>query len=153
MTHDPQTYSIIGAAMEVHRQLGCGFLESVYGDALVKEFEYRGVAYRREVTLPIYYKGELLPSSFRADFLCFESIVVELKALKSTGPNETAQIINQLKASGIERGLLINFGASSLHYKRFIEDRKNLCPSVKSVDESESAKSADFSESVDLETL
>lgn len=142
MNQDPQTYSIIGAAMEVHRTLGRGFLEAVYGDALVKEFEYRGIEYRREVPLPIYYKGELLPTGYRADFLCFESVVVEIKALKAMTSVETAQIINQLTATPHERGLLINFGASSLQYKRYIQDQNNLCESAKSVDLK--PQSADF---------
>jgi len=134
MNNDPQTYALIGAAMEVHRQLGCGFSENVYGDALVKEFEYRGVEYRREVTLPIYYKGELLPSSYRADFVCFEAVILEIKALTGLSHSEEAQIINQLLAGKLDRGLLINFGRTSLEYKRFNNEKNNLRESAKSAD-------------------
>lgn len=76
---DPRTYAIIGAAMEVHRQLGCGFLEPVYQEALALEFSKRGIPFRREVTLPIYYNGVRLNTPYRVDFICFEEVAVELK--------------------------------------------------------------------------
>ena len=119
-TGDPRTFAIIGAAMEVHRQLGCGFLEAVYQEALALELAARGVPQRREVDLPVFYKGHQLKTAYRTDFLCYESIVVELKALANLSGTEEAQILNYLKASGHEVGLLRNFGAPSLEYKRFI---------------------------------
>jgi GxxExxY protein len=78
---DPETYAIIGAAMEVHRELGCGFLEAVYQDALAVELAHKCVPYAREVELDVYYRGERLSCSYRAGFICFDNIIVELKAL------------------------------------------------------------------------
>ena len=76
---DPRTYAIIGAAIEVHKQLGCGFLESIYQEALAIELRLRQISFRREVKLPVSYKGQVLLTSFYADFICFDSLVVELK--------------------------------------------------------------------------
>lgn len=119
-TRDPQTYAIIGAAMEIHRQLGHGFLEAVYRDAAVIEFPVRQIPFEKEVVLPIKYKGVLLPTYYRADFVCFSEIIVEFKALTRLSNVEEAQLLNYLKATGLKRGLLINFGASSLQYKRLV---------------------------------
>jgi GxxExxY protein len=116
---DPRTYAVIGAAMEVHRQLGCGFLEAVYQKAMALELSARGVPFRSEVELPVFYKKQELDVSYRADFVCFDSIVVELKALAKLTGVEESQLINYLKATGHETGLLINFGAKSLEHRRF----------------------------------
>ncbi len=117
---DPQTYAIIGAAMEIHRQLGHGFLEAVYRDAAIIEFPLWQIPFEKEVTLPIKYKNILLPSHYRADFICFSEIIVEFKALSRLSNVEEAQLLNYLKATGLKRGLLINFGAPSLQYKRLV---------------------------------
>ena len=117
---DPRTYAIIGAAIEVHRQLGHGFLEAVYQEALALEFEGQAIPYHSQVELPVSYKGRLLRSSYRADFVCFGAVVIELKALRALTGSDEAQIINYLKASGLETGLLLNFGAPWLEHKRFI---------------------------------
>lgn len=117
---DPRTYAIIGAAMEVHRQLGCGFLEPVYQQALGVEFELREIPFYREDRIPIRYKGRLLESHYSPDFICFESIVVELKALARLSGTEEAQVINYLKATGCKTGLLLNFGTRSLEHRRFV---------------------------------
>jgi GxxExxY protein len=116
---DPQTHAIIGAAMEVHRQLGRGFLEGVYHEALAVEFAARSIPFSRELELPIYYKGNCLACFYRADFVCFENIIVELKALSDLTGVERAQIINYLKATNSERGLLFNFGVERVQFERF----------------------------------
>jgi GxxExxY protein len=116
---DRQTYAIIGAAMEVHRQLGAGFLEPVYQEALAVEFDARGIPNDREVELPIRYKGVVLGSRYRVDFVCFGDVLVELKALARLSPTEESQIINYLTASRLPKALLLNFGSSSLQYRRF----------------------------------
>lgn len=117
-----ETYAIIGAAMEVHRQLGHGFLEAVYQQALTLEFDERGIAYRREVTLQIRYKGRLLAGEYRADFVC-TNVVVELKAVQQLNTAHHGQVINELKASGHSLGLLLNFGAPTLESRRFIRSK------------------------------
>lgn len=117
---DPRTYAIIGAAMAVHQQLGCGFLEPVYQEALALELGRRNVAFRQEVELPMYYKGERLTTVYRVDFICDDAVLVELKALGKLTGREEAQVINYLKASGLPVGLLLNFGTQSLQHRRFV---------------------------------
>lgn len=118
--NDPRTYAIIGAAIEVHRQLGCGFLEPIYQAALAIEFCKREIPFNREVKLPVFYKEVLLNTPYKVDFICFEDVVVELKALGKLSGTEEAQVINYLKARGHKIGLLINFGTGSLEYRRLI---------------------------------
>ena len=117
---DGQTHAIIGAAMEVHRQLGQGFLEAVYQDALAIELLGRSIPFVREPGVPVHYKNKLLACSYRADFICYGEIIVELKALQSITGAEQAQVLNYLKATRLERGLLLNFGRPSLEFKRLI---------------------------------
>jgi GxxExxY protein len=129
MEKDPQTYQIIGAAMEAHRELGDGFLEAVYQAALVIEFTRRRIPFRTEVELPIEYKGMRLSCGYRGDFVCFDNVVVEIKA--TLVPPDQAQLLNQLKATKYRCGILINFGASSLESKRMVfGTENNLCESV-----------------------
>ena len=118
--NDPETYNIIGAAMEVHRQLGHGFLEVVYQEALAVEFIERSIHFEREVDLPVVYKGRSLACFYRADFICFGGVVVELKALSELTTREHAQVINYLKTTRLTRALILNFGVSRLDYKRII---------------------------------
>ncbi len=117
---DPQTYAIIGACMEIHRQLGHGFLENVYQESAIVEFSLSKIPYKREVSLPIKYKNVVLPTHYRADFICFSEIIVEFKALSRLSGTEESQLLNYLKATGLNRGLLINFGTPSLQYKRLV---------------------------------
>jgi GxxExxY protein len=117
---DPQTYAIIGAAMEVHSMLGHGFLESVYQDALEVEFRRRSIPHQREAGIEIEYKGERLKSHYRADFICYDEVIIELKALSQLTTHEEAQVLNYLKATGLQRALLINFGERQLKYKRLV---------------------------------
>ena len=113
-----ESYNIIGAAMEVHRTLGCGFTEPVYQEAFEKELLLQGIPFEREKTFRVFYKGEKLSKHFRADFVCYDKIIVELKALSETNGEHLAQVYNYLKASGLTLGLLINFGLTSLKYER-----------------------------------
>jgi GxxExxY protein len=117
---DAQTYAIIGAAMEVHRTLGSEFLEPAYQAALEVEFGLNGIPCVREVGIPIHYKGVSLGVNYRIDFLCFDSILVELKSLERLTKRETAQIVHYLAASSVPVGLLLNFGAPRLQYRRFV---------------------------------
>jgi GxxExxY protein len=116
-----EAYEIIGSCMEVYNTLGYGFLEVVYKDAMEIEFLKRDLNYRREDEYPIEYKGEVLKHRFFADFTLQEDIIVEVKANKDGITDDAiAQTLNYLKASGIRLGLIINFGKTSLEYKRLI---------------------------------
>jgi GxxExxY protein len=119
---DPQTSAIIAAAIEVHRELGRGFLEPVYQAALANEFRRRGISFQRETLLPIRYKGDLLECAYKADFVCYEAIIVELKALAKIGAVEQSQVLNYLKATGLKRALIINFGSFPIEVKRVVRD-------------------------------
>lgn len=130
---DLRTHAIIGAAMETHRQLGHGFLEAVYQEALALEFALQKIPFQREEPIAIHYKKQTLSRAYQADFICFGDILVELKSIAALGGNEQAQVINYLKATGLRLGLLLNFGAPRLQIKRVVFD-PHLRPSVTSVD-------------------
>jgi GxxExxY protein len=117
---DPQTYAIIGACMEIHSQLGHGFLEAVYQEAALIEFATKNIPFEREVQLQIRYKDVLLPTHYRPDFICFSRVIVEFKAQRELTNIDEAQLINYLKATGYHRGILVNFGAPSLQYRRLV---------------------------------
>ncbi len=120
MQKDSQSHAIIGAAMEVHRELGLGFLEAVYQCALALELQAGEVPFRAEVPLPVRYKGKALTCGYRADFICYEDFPVETKTIAELTRADDAQFINELKATGLQRGLLLNFGAPSLQFKRLV---------------------------------
>jgi len=123
---DSRTYSIIGAAIEVHRQFGSGFLEGVYHEALAIELAERKIPFERELELPIFYKNIRLRCFYRADFRCFQSVIVELKALRTWSSTEEAQILNYLRASRHSTALLLNFGTTRLEHKRFVLTPRSL---------------------------
>jgi len=112
--------------------LGCGFLEAVYQEALEIEFRSRKIPCEREKDMPVSYSGQRLKTFYKADFVCFGSVIVELKALSALSGIEEAQVINYLKASGLHKALLINFGTPRLQYKRLV---LNLRSSAQSADE------------------
>jgi GxxExxY protein len=125
---ETETYSIIGACIKVHQALGSGFLESVYQEAIRLEFEKQQIPYSQQKRLSIIFDGNPLDKFFVADFVCYNSIILEIKAASFIHPDNSKQVINYLKATNFEVGLLINFGQSSLKWKRFINT-----PSAKSV--------------------
>ena len=115
-----ECYKIVGACMEVHRTLGCGFLEPVYQEALAFELQRQGIPYEREKEYEINYKGLILSKTYKVDFLCYGNIIVELKALGQLSKEHIAQVLNYLKASHLKLGLLVNFGTTSLNYERIV---------------------------------
>jgi GxxExxY protein len=117
---DPQTFAVIGAAMAVHAALGCGFLESVYRAALSVELRSRCIPFRTEVAYRVAYCGQDLPVYFRADLVCFDAVIVEVKAARGLAPTDEAQAINYLKVSRLQRALLLNFGGRSLEFRRIV---------------------------------
>lgn len=116
-----ETYKVIGMCMEVHNNLGNGFSEIVYKDALEIEFQRAGITYEREKEYPVNYKGIILPHKFYADFVVFDKVILEVKGLsKGFADEHIAQVINYLKVSGHKIGLLVNFGEGKLNYQRII---------------------------------
>ncbi|MFO7973552.1 MAG: GxxExxY protein [Candidatus Hydrogenedentota bacterium] len=113
-----EVYAIVGAAMEVSNELGSGFLEAVYQEALGCEFEARKIPFAAQPTVEIAYKGRTLTKEYIPDFLCFDQVIVEIKAVKELGVVEQAQLLNYLKATGKPVGVLLNFGGVKLEWKR-----------------------------------
>ena len=115
-----EVYAIVGAAMEVHRIKGHGFAEPVYQECMEIELAERGLPAAPQKELPIFYKGRRLKKTYVSDFVAYDKIIVELKALDRLTEREEAQVINYLKSSGLEVAVLINFGAPSLEWKRIV---------------------------------
>lgn len=120
LVYKEESYKIIGACMEVHKTLGCGFLEAVYQEALAIEFSKQEIPFEQEVKLKIEYKGITLKKEYVADFICYDSIIIETKAANQFTGEHIAQTLNYLKATDFKLGLLVNFGSSSLQYKRVV---------------------------------
>ena len=115
-----EVYAIIGAAIEVHKEQGCGFAEAVYQECMEIELAERRISFMPLQEMFIHYKGRRLKKTYIADFFAYGKIIVELKALDALTPREEAQVINYLKTSGLQVGVLINFGAKSLEWKRIV---------------------------------
>ena len=115
-----ESYNIIGAYLSVHNELGCGFLEAVYQEALEEEFKIRSIPYVREQQIVISYKGKQLRKTYQADFICYNNIIVELKALSELSSLHQSQLINYLKVTNFPLGILVNFGQRSLESKRVL---------------------------------
>ena len=115
-----ESYKVIGACMEVHRKLGPGFLESVYSEALEIEFQKADIPYEKEKKLPVYYDDQQLHKYFRADFVCYDAIIIEIKATNFTVDANKKQTLNNIKSTNFKLGLLINFGMPSLKYYRLV---------------------------------
>ncbi len=120
LLHKEEVYQIVGAAMEVHNVLGCGFLEAVYQEAMEIELADRNIPFVPQQELPVRYRDRVLKKHYFVDFVVFEKILVEIKALDKLSTREEAQILNYLKASPLEVGVVINFGSEKLEWKRKI---------------------------------
>jgi GxxExxY protein len=118
-----EAYAIIGACLEVHNVLGPGFAEAVYHESLSIEFEERGIPYQSESPIVIRYKGRPLKKRYSADFLCYEEIIVEIKAVETLTSDHEAQLLNYLKGTEKPLGILVNFGAAKLQHHRFANTR------------------------------
>ncbi len=115
-----ECYSIIGCAMDVHNELGCGFLEPVYQEALSIVLNEKAIPFVKEKVLDIEFRGRILDKKYVADFICFNEVIVELKAVDAIMDKHIAQVLNYLKATGKKVGLIINFGTTKLQYRRVI---------------------------------
>ena len=120
LLYQDETYKIIGICFDVHNQLGPGFAEIVYKDALEYEFRTQNIFFEREVEYSVFYKTVVLPHKFYADFVVFEHIILEVKGIQRLAREHIAQTINYLKVSGNDVGLLVNFGETKLTYKRLV---------------------------------
>lgn len=120
LLYKEEVFNIIGAAIEVHKELGFGFLESVYEEAMCIESEKRDIEYEVQVKLPVYYKGTKMDKEFIADYIGYGKIIVEFKCIPKLTDAEVAQLLNYLKATGLKVGLLINFGSKGkLEWRRY----------------------------------
>ena len=120
LIYKQESYKIIGACLEVHKELGYGFLEPVYQEALSIEFQKQNIPFEKEKILSIIYKDIELEKKYIADFVCFSKIIIELKALSALTSEHESQVLNYLKATGFKLSILVNFGEESLKYKRIV---------------------------------
>ena len=120
LLYKDEVYQIIGAAMNVHRYFGCGFTEKVYQDAMEIELQKRDIPYKRECPIHAKYHDVELRAEFVPDFICYNDVIVELKAVQELDDIHRSQAINYGKVAGAKLSLLINFGEPSLEYERYI---------------------------------
>ena len=121
LIYEKESYAIRGAVFEVYKEMGCGFLESVYQECLERELESHGVPFTAQPELTLNYKGRVLQQIYKPDFICYDLIVLELKAVKDVTPEHKAQVLNYLKATNLKLGLLINFGSHpQVQIQRFV---------------------------------
>jgi GxxExxY protein len=116
---EKECYAIRGAVFDVYREIGCGFLEAVYQECLQREFLLKDIPFEAQKELRLYYRSELITQTYRADFLCYNKIIVEIKAVQDISPAHKAQVLNYLKMSKLQLGLLVNFG----HHPKATIDR------------------------------
>lgn len=124
-----ESYAILGACFEVYKEKGCGFNEAVFQEYLEIEIEFglRGIPFKSQVEMPLNYKGHSLKSKFRADFICYEKIIIELKAVGTLVDEHRAQVLNYLSAANLELGLLVNFGHfPKIEHERFALSEKSF---------------------------
>jgi GxxExxY protein len=119
LVHEKETYEILGACFEVYKEKGCGFLEAVFQESLQIEFELRGIPARPHVPIQLEYKGRPLRQNYVPDFICFDCVIVELKAVSQLVDEHRAQMQNYLNATKLRVGLLVNFG----HYPKVEHER------------------------------
>ena len=122
---EEETFKIRGCLLNVHKELGCGFLEKVYQEALEMELIAAHIPYTREKALKIFYHGIQMKQEYIADFVCYDKIIVELKAMSELTDVHRAQVFNYLKATNLDLGLLVNFGETSLKVERLFNYSKN----------------------------
>ena len=121
LIYKEESYAILGACFNVYKTMGCGFLESVYQECLEIEFEYQGIPFSSQKELKLTYRDKELKQTYRPDFICFDKIIIELKAISKLVKGYEAQVINYLNATGLKLGLLVNFGHyPKLEYKRIV---------------------------------
>ena len=121
-----ETYRIVGSAMTVSNALGCGFLEAVYQEAMEIELKESRVPFEAQKRIQIHYKDRILQKEYEADFLCYDCIIVEIKAIEKITEIEEAQVLNYLNAAKLPLGLIVNFGAPKLEWKRYVNTKEPL---------------------------
>jgi GxxExxY protein len=124
LIYKEEAYKIIGSCFEVHNELGAGFLEAVYQEALAIEFSNQSILFQQFPEMTVQYKEVQLNKKYYPDFLCFDQIIVEIKAIEALAPEHDAVLLNYLKGTNSPLGLLVNFGTQKLQYKRFANTRK-----------------------------
>jgi GxxExxY protein len=128
LIYQEETFAIRGAVFEVYREMGSGFLEAVYQECLEKEFRRQNIPFTAHKELRLVYKGEILQQTYKPDFICYDKIVIELKAVKEISPEHKAQLLNYLRATDLKLGLLINFGSyPKVQIERMISQMTAKC--------------------------